>query len=248
MAKKEKRNAPLWRTILEALLIAGFIHTFLFRPFFIPSSSMKPNLLIGDYVIINKFSYGFSCYSPYIPVCSKPGRIFGSDPKAGDVIVFSNPADNRAFVKRLIGVPGDRVQMRDGKLYLNGDAVQFDAMEPYAEPKADYGGEPYHIREDETYRYIEQFQETLPNGYAHSVFNASDTARFDNTQEWTVPEGHYFVRGDNRDNSDDSRGQVGFLPEERIIGKAKLIVFSSSGTSLFQVHKWRKDRLFKWVR
>ncbi len=244
---KAKKHTPLWRTALEAILIAVFIHTFLFRPFYIPSSSMKPNLLIGDYVIINKFSYGYSCYSPYFPVCSGEGRIFGKAPERGDVVVFSNPRDDRTFVKRVIGLPGERVKVEGGQVFINGEALPLTQLEAYPEKLTDHKHETVCVQTDDENCYVNQKLETLPNGLEIAIFDQSPRAALDNFREQTVPEGHYFVMGDNRDRSDDSRGQVGMLPDNRVIGKAKLIVFSSSGSSLFQVHKWRGDRFFKWV-
>ena len=249
--KKEAKRQGFWgnaRTIIEAVLIAVVIHTFLFRPFYIPSGSMKPNLLIGDYLIINKFSYGYSKHSCYFAACPIKGRIFGTGPDRGDVAVFANPHDGRTFVKRTIGIPGDTVQMKDGILYINGEVAPQVAMEPYAEKLSDYRTEPGCISRDDKYCYIEQSMETLPNGLEHSVFNQTDTGPADNTELWTIPPENYFMMGDNRDNSNDSRMDVGLVPAENFIGKASLIVFSSSGSSILQFWKWRSGRFFQWVK
>lgn len=248
MSNKREGFWGNFRTIIEAVLIAVVIHTLLFRPFYIPSGSMKPNLLIGDYLIINKFSYGYSRYSCYFAACPIKGRIFGTGPERGDVAVFTNPKDGRTFVKRTIGVPGDTIQMKNGVLFINGAEAPQAAMEPYAEPLTDYKHERICLTQDSENCLIEQSMETLPNGIEHTIFNLTDTGNLDNTAEWTVPEGQYFMMGDNRDNSDDSRGSVGLVPAENFVGKVSLIVFSSSGPSILQFWKWRSDRFFQWVK
>lgn len=246
-AQKKASTKGNIRTVIEAVLIAVVIHTLLFRPFYIPSSSMKPNLLIGDYLIINKFSYGYSKHSCYFAACPIKGRIFGTGPERGDVAVFANPADGRTFVKRTIGIPGDTVQMKEGLLYINGQVAPQEPLDLYPEKLTDYKHEPICAKEDDQYCYIESAIETLPNGVKHSVFNFGMTPQ-DNTDVWTIPEDQYFMMGDNRDNSSDSRLSVGLVPAENFIGKASLIVFSSSGPSILQFWKWRSDRFFQWVK
>ncbi len=252
--KKQKKKDGFWgnvRVILEALAIALVIRTLLFQPFYIPSGSMKPSLLVGDYIVINKFSYGYSKYSCPFALCPISGRLFGQEPKQGDVVVFANPGDgpnhNVPYVKRLIGMPGDRIQMKNSALYINGEAVEVQPIADFAEPLSDYKVERVCAHQDSDYCYISQAEEILPNDVTHPILNFGDDFPLDNTGEWIVPEGHYFMMGDNRDNSADSRADVGFVPYENFIGKAKLIVFSSSGSSLFKFWKWRSDRYFKRV-
>lgn len=236
--------------VIQAVLIAALVHTLLFRPFFIPSGSMKPSLLIGDYLIINKFSYGYSRFSCYFALCPIKGRIFGREPKRGEVVVFANPGTpnhEKTYVKRLIGLPGDKIALKDGVVFINGEEARQEPLEDYAEAKSDFRREEYCTREDEEFCYIEHARETLPGGVEHPVFNFGD-GRLDNIDEFTIPEGHYFMVGDNRDNSNDSRADVGLVPAENLIGRPSLIVFSSSGSSLFQFWRWRSDRFFQKVR
>ena len=214
------------KTIVYALLIALVIRTFLFQPFNIPSGSMEATLLVGDYLFVEKFSYGYSRNS--FPFSFPPfhGRVFGSGPTQGDVVVFKmpNPASEHFmedYIKRVIGVGGDKVQMIDGVLYLNDKAV----------PKvraADY------IERDEfgIVRHVPQFKETLPNGKSYLVLDRETTA-FDNTQPYVVPAGEYFMMGDNRDNSDDSRGDVGYVPAENLVGRAELRFFSIDESAIW---------------
>lgn len=257
-SKKKKKEKGNIRIIIEALAIALVIRTLLFQPFYIPSGSMKPNLLIGDYILINKLSYGLSRYSCPFALCPIKGRIFGSAPERGDVVVFSNPGPsnhNKAFVKRLIGMPGDEVQVKNSVFYINGEALKQTPLPDFAEPLTDYknegdGGNGFCKSEDDEYCYNTQMLETLPEGLEHSILNRVDNGPADNTDIYVVPEGQYMMIGDNRDNSGDSRfpNVVGMVPEERIIGKAQYIVFSSSGSSLFKFWEWRSDRYFKKVR
>lgn len=250
--KKEKKPTPIWRTIIEALVIMALVHTLFYRPFFIPSGSMKPNLLVGDYILINKFTYGFSRYSCYFAACPISGRIFQfNEPERGDVIVFANPGErnhNLTYVKRLVGMPGDKIQMKNGQLFINEQPAPLEALPAYAESLSDFHHETVCQEQDAEYCYIEQFRETLPNNYSYDIFNLVNDGRADNTQEWIVPEKHYFFMGDNRDNSNDSRIDVGMVSEERIIGRADFIVFSSSGNSLFQFWNWRSDRYFERIK
>ncbi len=263
--KREKKKDGLGgnaRIIIEALLIAVVIRTLFLQPFYIPSGSMKPNLLVGDYIVINKFSYGYSKYSCPFALCPIKGRIFGSDPERGDVVVFNNPGPSnhgRAFVKRLIGMPGDSLQVKNSVIYINGEALPQTDLPAFAEPLTDYKNEGagrdgfgtggFCQERDDEFCFNIQKLETLPNGVEHSILNYGDNGPVDNTDVYEIPEGHYMMIGDNRDNSGDSRMPriVGMVPEENIIGKAQLIVFSSSGKSLFMFWKWRSDRFFKKV-
>ena len=232
------------RTIAYALLIALFIRAFLFQPFFIPSSSMESTLLIGDYLFVAKYSYGYSKHSlPFSPPLFS-GRIFDDEPERGDIVVFKQPIDNHTdFIKRVIGLPGDTVQMKDGVLYLNDKAVPRVRVDDfiYRDPTGNV-------------RRIPQYRETLPSGVSYITLDMIRDSVWDNTGVYIVPQGHYFMMGDNRDNSSDSRvpDAVGYVPFENLIGKAEVIFFSANGTASFwEVWKWpwavRWDRIGKWV-
>ena len=243
--KVEKKQNALWeniKVIVQALVLAMVIRTVLFQPFTIPSGSMMPTLLVGDYIFVNKFAYGYSKYSlPFSPNLFS-GRIFGSQPARGDVVVFRFPPNpDIDYIKRVIGLPGDRVQMIAGVLHVNGEAVP---KEPDGTFTSDYKMDP---GED-----VPVFRETLDTGVAYDTLDQSPNSRGDNTREFIVPEGHYFMMGDNRDNSADSRFDVGFVPAENLIGRASLIFFSlGNDTSFSEIWKWptnlRWDRLFKVV-
>lgn len=245
------------KTIVYALLIAGFVRTLFFQPFWIPSGSMKDTLLIGDFLFVNKMAYGYSAYSCPFALCPIEGRIFDSEPERGDVVVFRHPVNGQDFIKRVIGLPGDTVQMRNGDLYINGALAPRVPDGAFVETYQDQGpvrSRPIckefgpQIGSDCT---KDKYVETLPNGTQHSVLDASD-GRLDNTGVFTVPEGQFFFMGDNRDNSTDSRvppefGGVGFVPYDHLIGRADRVMFSSAGRSLFFVWTWRPDRFFKKI-
>lgn len=232
------------RTIAYALLIALFIRAFLFQPFFIPSSSMESTLLIGDYLFVAKYSYGYSKHSlPFSPPLFS-GRIVGVQPERGDIAVFKQPTDNRTdFIKRVIGLPGDTVQMRSGVLYLNDKAVPRARVDDFIQ--RDAAGNVYRVP---------QYRETLPNGVSYITLDRMRDSVWDDTGLYVVPAGHYFMMGDNRDNSSDSRvpDVVGYVPFENLIGKAEITFFSADGSAAFwQFWKWpssiRWDRIGKWV-
>nr|WP_289851993.1 signal peptidase I [Rhizobium sp. SSA_523] len=244
--KVETKQNALWeniKVIIQALLLAMVIRTVLFQPFTIPSGSMMPTLLVGDYIFVNKFAYGFSRYSlPFSPDLFS-GRILQfSEPKRGDVIVFRLPTDPDVdYIKRLIGLPGDRVQMIDGVLQVNGEPVP---KQPDGTFTSDYRLDPGSD--------VPVFRETLDNGKSFDTLDQSPNSRGDNTREFVVPEGHYFFMGDNRDNSLDSRFDVGYVPAENLVGRASVIFFSlGNDTSFREIWKWpanmRWDRLFKVV-
>ena len=232
------------RTIGYALLIALFIRAFLFQPFFIPSSSMESTLLIGDYLFVSKYSYGYSRHSlPFSPGLFG-GRFLGASPQRGDIAVFKVPVDNRTdFIKRVIGLPGDTVQMKDGVLYVNDAAVPRQRVDDFVE-RSPSGN----------VRRIPQYMETLPNGVSYITLDMTPNSVWDNTGLYIVPDGHYFMMGDNRDNSSDSRvpDAVGYVPFENLVGRAEIIFFSADGSASFwQFWKWpsaiRWDRIGKWT-
>jgi signal peptidase I len=257
-AKSENGIVETIKTVLWALVIAGVFRTLFFQPFWIPSGSMKDTLLIGDFLFVNKMAYGYSRYSCPFSACPLPGRILASEPERGDVVVFRHPVNGTDFIKRLIGLPGDTVQMREGRLYLNGEAVPVEPAGVFEEiyekqgpmgnlPRCENGpvGEGGICQKSRS-------RETLPGGRSHDVLNIDDNGFADNTDVFTVPAGHYFFMGDNRDNSQDSRfgqavGGVGFVPAENLIGRADRIIFSSAGRSMLFFWTWRADRFFKAV-
>ncbi|MBB3890324.1 signal peptidase I [Phenylobacterium haematophilum] len=231
------------KTVAYALLIALFLRVLFFQPFTIPSASMEPTLLEGDYIIVSKFSYGYSRHSiPFSPPLFK-GRIMERSPERGDIIVFKLPRDGRTdYIKRLIGLPGDRVQMRQGRLWVNGKEV-IDKELPPVMIDSGYGFT----------RNVQRFQETLPGGRTFITYDFGPDGDVDNTPTFVVPEGHYFFMGDNRDNSLDSRVPaeigVGFVPAENLVGKAQIILLSwNPGASLFKPWTWvmnaRPSRFF----
>lgn len=237
--KSEEGWLETVKVIIHALLIALVIRTFLFQPFTIPSGSMKSTLLVGDFLFVSKYSYGYSQYSfPFAPPLFS-GRVWASEPKRGDVVVFRHPRDNSMdYVKRVIGLPGDRIQVVDGVLHINGTAVQEERIGSYYD-RAE-GGE------------LTQYRETLPNGVSHIILKRDFIQS--NSGQYTVPEGHYFMMGDNRDNSQDSRSPaVGFVPFDKIIGRAEIIFFSVDKTdpnAPIWGTTWsvRWDRLFDRIR
>jgi signal peptidase I len=223
------------KTIAVALLIAGGIRTAAAQPFNIPSESMEGTLLVGDYLFVSKPSYGYSRYSlPWGYLLPLPeGRILASEPKRGDVIVFKTPQDNKTdYIKRLIGLPGDRIQVQDGILFINGEPVPKVPVEPFTE---NAGGFPHEVP---------QYRETLPNGVSYNVLDLHAHGALDDTDVFVVPQGHYFMMGDNRDNSLDSRvpveeGGVGYVPFENLVGQAEVLFFSVDDTTRFwEVWKW----------
>ena len=233
------------KTLFYALLIALFIRSFFFQPFYIPSSSMEPNLLIGDRLFVSKYSYGYSQHSfPFSPKIFT-GRILKKTPKRGDVVVFKTPADNRTdYIKRLIGLPGDKVQIINKDLYLNGIKIEKKQVETSL--NINCGGEILKV---------DVYEETLPNGTKYLAVYRKDGTMI-NSDVFIVPNDHYFFLGDNRDCSKDSRflSSVGYVNFNNLVGKAQLIFFSNDKKkgSFFKFWNWnqivRKDRLFKKIK
>ncbi|MEM6678050.1 MAG: signal peptidase I [Pseudomonadota bacterium] len=292
MAKEEQKKEGVWetlKTIFWALLIAAVFRSLLFQPFSIPSGSMKPTLLVGDYLFVTKYSYGYSNYSfPFAPSLFS-GRIWSATPERGDVVVFKHPqfdacsegpietvvnfvsgffapvpvtSDCVDYVKRIVGLPGDRIQVTDGVLSINGEAVAIERIEDFSEIKALRGSPPRPPQcANRPVRLggvclKEQYVETLPGGRDHLILNitgrmggdgSAGARNQDNTGTFEVPEGHFFFMGDNRDNSVDSRfPSVGYVPFENLIGRADVIAISSDGP-FWQLWRWRGDRFFKAI-
>lgn len=230
MSNKKKENKfELLRTIIVAGLIAIGFRSFLFEPFNIPSGSMIPTLLVGDYLFVSKYSYGYSRYSFPLGLLSFDGRILGDEPERGDVVVFRQPTDTSiAFIKRVVGLPGDEIQVKEGILHINGGAV---VRRQIGDGTATNGM---------TVMSFKVYEETLPNGSKHLIQEMNDEGALDNTVAFKVLPGHYFMMGDNRDNSRDSRtSSVGMVPAENLIGEAQRLFFShDGGARLWEVWKW----------
>lgn len=243
----EKKSAfseilELASVVVQALLIALVFQSFLYKPFNIPTASMQHNLLIGDYLLGSKFSYGYSRFSFPLDFLPIKGRIFGREPKRGEIIIFRPPPQEKInFIKRLVGLPGDRIQMRSGVLYINGTQV----------PREKTGT---RIDTDSYGSSIEVtlWRETLPNGVSYEVQEISDNGPLDNTGEYVVPAGHYFFMGDNRDRSGDSRvlSSVGYVPFSHLVAKAQVRFFSvdgfEQGMRPWMVWRWFTD--VRWSR
>ncbi|MFV2092495.1 MAG: signal peptidase I [Hyphomicrobiales bacterium] len=237
--KKEGGFSETVRVIIHALLLALVVRTLLFQPFNIPSGSMIPSLLIGDYLFVSKYSYGYSRYSiPFSPPLFK-GRIWGESPKRGDVAVFKLPSDNSTdYIKRVIGLPGDTVQMVDGVLYINSKPVKRERMTDF-------------VTQDPFKRQVRvaRYRETLPSGVSYMTLDIDPNSYADNTRVFNVPAGNYFMMGDNRDNSSDSRfaNGVGYVPFENFVGRAEVLFFSVRGdASFWQIWKW--PTTIRWGR
>ena len=233
------------KTLIYALIIAIIIRSILVQPFYIPSSSMELNLLVGDRLFVTKYSYGYSKHSfPFSPPIFK-NRIFESIPERGDIIVFKTPADNRTdYIKRLIGLPGDTIQFIDGNLYINNNQILKTLIS---------NNENLYCGNQQI--NVSTFEEKLPNNKSYIASYRNDIS-FVNSDKYIVPENHYFFLGDNRDCSKDSRflSEVGYVHRDNLVGKAQILFFSSNirEGSMFQIWKWptiiRYDRFFKKLK
>jgi signal peptidase I len=229
------------KTVLYAVVIALIVRTLAYEPFNIPSTSMVPTLLVGDYLFVSKYAYGYSRHSLPVSLPLLRGRLFFSQPERGDIAVFKLPRDDKTdYIKRIIGLPGDRIQLAQGVLHVNGEPVERRRIEDYLA--------------DDGRRGAAQYIETLPNGRSHRIVEMSDFGRLDNTGIYTVPEGYYFAMGDNRDNSLDSRvlSEVGYIPAENLVGRAEFLFFSHNGSArLWQIWRWplavRYGRMFQAI-
>ena len=237
-----KKSGGFWdtiKTLIYAVLIALFIRTFAFEPFNIPSGSMIPTLLVGDYLFVSKYSYGYSRHSLPFSLPLIPGRVFSSAPERGDVAVFKLPKDDSTdYIKRIVGLPGDKIQVRSGRLFVNGKVVEREPIAPF--PIRGPLGSTIGVA---------QFKETLPNGFGYRILERGDNFQLDNTPVYNVPSGHVFGMGDNRDGSLDSRvlREVGYIPMENLVGRAEFIFFSHDPEGGAWPLTVRWPRLFKAI-
>ncbi len=244
MIKTKKNNFfGNLKSIIIAIFIALLIRSFIFEPFNIPSGSMKPNLLVGDFIFVSKYSYGFSKHSLPFSLPLIPGKILSNTPERGDIVVFKTPENNRTdYIKRVIGLPGDKIQIKNGLIHINGSEI-------FRKKLNDFIDTDKNISDKRVRQYKEYFYNIEIN-----VLDITDNGIVDNTQIFDVPENHFFVMGDNRDNSQDSRffSTVGFIPYENLVGKAQFIFFSLENSRFLQIWKWpnsiRFERIFKKIQ
>lgn len=241
--EKDESILDTIKTIIYAIVIAILIRTFLFEPFKIPSGSMYPTLYVGDFLFVSKYTYGYSKHSLPFSLPLIKDRVWADQPQRGDVVVFKFPQDNKTdFIKRIIGLPGDTIKMEKGRLFINGQMVEREKIEDFVNRDERGNAERYR-----------QYVETLPNGVKHNILEISDHEANDEWDEVTVPQGSYFVMGDNRDRSDDSRVNVGFVPFENLVGKARVLFFShNTDDAWYKPWAWPKkirfERMFNSIK
>ena len=242
---KSKKNSFFGnlKSILIAIFIALVIRSFIFEPFNIPSGSMKPNLLVGDFIFVSKYSYGFSKHSLPFSIPLIPGKIFSNTPERGDVVVFKTPQNNRTdYIKRVIGLPGDKIEIKNGIIFINGSEILRKKLNDFID--TDNKTSNKRVRMYNEYFFNKEI----------NILDITDNGIADNTQLFNVPENHFFVMGDNRDNSQDSRflSTVGFIPYENLVGKAQFIFFSLENARFLQIWKWpnsiRYERIFQKIQ
>ena len=242
---KSKKNSFFGnlKSILIAIFIALLIRSFIFEPFNIPSGSMKPNLLVGDFIFVSKYSYGFSKHSLPFSIPLIPGKIFSNTPERGDVVVFKTPENNRTdYIKRVIGLPGDKIEIKNGIIFINGSEILRKKLNDFID--TDNKTSNKRVRMYKEYFFNKEI----------NILDITDNGIADNTQLFNVPENHFFVMGDNRDNSQDSRfiSTVGFIPYENLVGKAQFIFFSLENARFLQIWKWpnsiRYERIFQKIQ
>ena len=231
------------KSIFIAIFIALLIRSFIFEPFNIPSGSMKPNLLVGDFIFVSKYSYGFSKHSLPFSIPLIPGKIFSNTPERGDVVVFKTPENNRTdYIKRVIGLPGDKIEIKNGIIFINGSEILRKKLNDFID--TDNKTSNKRVRMYKEYFFNKEI----------NILDITDNGIADNTQLFNVPENHFFVMGDNRDNSQDSRfiSTVGFIPYENLVGKAQFIFFSLENARFLQIWKWpnsiRYERIFQKIQ
>ena len=243
MTKSKKNNFfSNLKSITFAIFIALIIRSFIFEPFNIPSGSMKPNLLVGDFIFVSKYSYGFSKHSLPFSLPLIPGKIFNKDPERGDVVVFKTPENNRTdYIKRVIGLPGDIIQIKNGIIFINNSEIFRKKINDFVDTDKNIFNK--RVRQYKEYFFDKEID----------VLDISDNGIADNTQLFKVPDNHFFVMGDNRDNSQDSRfvNTVGFIPYKNLVGKAQVVFFSLENSRFFEIWKWPKsirfERIFKKI-
>ena len=242
---KSKKNSFFGnlKSIIIAIFIALLIRSFIFEPFNIPSGSMKPNLLVGDFIFVSKYSYGFSKHSLPFSIPLIPGKIFSDTPERGDVVVFKTPENNRTdYIKRVIGLPGDKIEIKNGIIFINGSEILRKKLNDFID--TDNKSSNKRVRMYNEYFFNKEI----------NILDITDNGIADNTQLFNVPENHFFVMGDNRDNSQDSRfiSTVGFIPYENLVGKAQFIFFSLENARFLQIWKWpnsiRYERIFQKIQ
>ena len=231
------------KSIFIAIFIALLIRSFIFEPFNIPSGSMKPNLLVGDFIFVSKYSYGFSKHSLPFSIPLIPGKFFSNIPERGDVVVFKTPENNRTdYIKRVIGLPGDKIEIKNGIIFINGSEILRKKLNDFID--TDNKTSNKRVRMYDEYFFNKEI----------NILDITDNGMADNTQLFNVPENHFFVMGDNRDNSQDSRfiNTVGFIPYENLVGKAQFIFFSLENARFLQLWKWpnsiRYERIFQKIQ